>query len=148
MTNENTAPPPTTTSPSRRYDKGERRFKHVGSGNEPIIEFSKDNPRLWIGKCPATLQAKDHVRLVNEAIAGNNGDREISFPKKIYAVHEGAIYEAQTTDRGFSYHGYPYRGRLARSLIEALRAVAARKGCQDAFDRWTKEHIEPHGTWP
>jgi hypothetical protein len=55
MTNENTAPPPTTISPPRRYDKGERRFKHVGSGNDPIIEFSKVNPRIWIGKCPATL---------------------------------------------------------------------------------------------
>lgn len=102
---------------------------------------------MWIGKCPATLEAKDHLRLLNEAVAGSNGDRELDFPKKLYAVHDGAIYEAQTTDRGFSYHGYPYRGKLAGSLVDALRAIAVTKGCEDAFDRWTKQHIEIHGTW-
>src|SRR5258706_16382050 len=116
--------------PARRYDKGERRYKHVGKGAQPEIEFVPDNPRMWIGKCPSTLSADDQVRLVNEAIAGSNGDREISFPKKIYVVHEGAIYEGQTTDRGRSYHGYPYRGKLARGLIDELRELAIRKGCE------------------
>lgn len=97
-------------APARRYDKGERRFKHVGKTAAPEIVFTPGQPRMWVGKCPNTLTADDHERLVNEAIPGSNGDRELSFPKKIYAVHEGAIYEAQTTDRGRSYHGYPYKG--------------------------------------
>lgn len=82
---------------------------------------------------------------MNEAIAGSNGDRDIDFIKKLYLVHEGAIYEAQSTDRGKSYHGYPYRGKLARSLLGVLRETAAQKGCTNGFDQWVKLHIEVHG---
>jgi len=132
----------------RRYDKGERRYKHVGRGTEPEIEFVPGNPRMWIGKCPATLTADDHHRLVNEAIPGSNGDRDVSFHKKLYTVHGGAIYEGQTSDRGLSYHGYPYRGKLAASFIEGLRIIAIDKKCAEEFDAWVKRHIEVHGTWP
>ncbi len=100
---------------------------------------------MWIGKCPATLTPDDHVRLVNEAAPGSNGGRDLLFPKKLYAVHEGAIYEAQTTDRGRSYHGYPYRGKLSQSLINTLRDMAVRKGCENGFDDWIRRHIEAHG---
>lgn len=132
-------------APARRYDKGERRFKHVGKTAAPEIVFTPGQPRMWVGKCPNTLTADDHERLVNEAIPGSNGDRELSFPKKIYAVHEGAIYEAQTTDRGRSYHGYPYKGKLARGLRDALREIAVAKECVEQFDSWVKRHIEEHG---
>ncbi|WP_145998306.1 hypothetical protein [Caulobacter flavus] len=133
--------------PKRLYDKGERRHKHVGRTDEPEIEFVPGNPRMWVGKCPKSLTPDDHSRLVNEALAGSNGDRDLDFPKKIYAVHGGAIYEGQTTDQGRSYHGYPYRGKLAQGLIDALRKVAVSKGCDKEFDVWTKRHIEVHGTW-
>lgn len=129
----------------RLYDKGERRYKHVGRGTEPEIEFVSGNPRMWIGKCPATLTSDDHLRLINEAIPGSNGDRNLPFPKKLYAVHDGAIYEAQTTDRGKSYHGYPYRGNLSQNLIDALRKMAVKKGCEDGFDSWKERHIVTHG---
>lgn len=131
----------------RRYDKGERRYKHVGRGVEPEIEFVPGNPRMWIGKCPATLTADDHHRLVNEAIPGSNGDRDIPFPKKLYTVDGGTIYEAQTSDRGVSYHGYPYRGKIATNLIKDLRKIALDKKCAEEFDTWVKQHIEVHGTW-
>ncbi len=134
------------TPPARRYDKGERRYKHVGRGDAPEIEFVPGNPRMWIGKCPATLTPDDHIRLVNEAIPGSNGDRELPFPKKVYTVHIGAIYEGQTTDWGKSYHGYPYRGKLAKDLVKALREIAVNKGCEQEFDFWMKRHIEVHGT--
>lgn len=132
-------------APQRRYDKGERRHKHVGRGDDPVIEFVRDNPRRWIGKCPRTLTPEDHTRLVNEAIPGDNGDRELGFAKKLYTVHNGAIYEGQTTDRGESYHGYPYRGKLARRLVNGLEAMAVQKSCKPAFDAWVKKHIEVHG---
>ena len=132
--------------PPRRYDKGERRYKHVGKSAPPEIEFVPGNPRMWIGKCPSNLPREAQVRLVNEAIAGGNGDRELAFPKKIYIVHEGAIYEGQTTDRGRSYHGYPYREKLARGVISALRELAVKKGCENEFDVWIKKHIEVHGS--
>jgi hypothetical protein len=102
---------------------------------------------MWVGKCPFTLTPEQHVDLVNNAIAGSNGDRDLDFPKLLYVVHEGAIYEAQTTDRGYSYHGYPYRGKLAKELVSQLRAMAVNKGCEDSFERWVKQHIEVHGSW-
>ena len=129
----------------RRYDKGERRRKHVSNGTEPEIEFVPGSPKMWIGKCPRTLTHDDHVRLVNEAIPGKNGDREVSFQKKLYVVHDGTIYEVQTTDRGRSYHGYPYKGKLGRGLVKELRKMAVSKNCQAKFESWVKEHIEEHG---
>lgn len=129
----------------RAYDKGERRFKHVAKGDEPQIEFDPGNPKKWIGKCPAGLSVKDMLRLVNEAVAAGNGDRRLVPPKRVYNVHKGAIYEAQTSDGGKTYHGYPYRGKLASGLIETLRAMAVKKECEKEFDKWLEQHVEPHG---
>jgi hypothetical protein len=129
----------------RRYDKGERRFKHVGKGPEPTIEFDDRNLKKWVGKCPSTLSPEDRERLLNEAIAAPNGDRELPLPKNLYVVHEGAIDEAQTSDRGRTYHGYPYKGKLARRILEALAKMAAEKGCSDAFAAWVRKNIEKHG---
>lgn len=129
----------------RQYDKGERRFKHVGKGSQPTIEFDNHDPKKWIGKCPSTLSQSDRERLLNEAVAAPNGDRELDVPKRLYVVHEGAIYEAQTSDHGRSYHGYPYKGKLSSAIIEALREMAGRKGCLTEFEDWIKAYIELHG---
>jgi hypothetical protein len=129
----------------RLYDKGERRFKHVGTGSDPVIEFDSHDPKKWIGKCPSTLSQADRERLLNEAIPAPNGDRELSVPKKLYVVHEGAIYEAQTSDHGGSYHGYPYKGKLSGAIVDGLRKMAVQKRCLAAFEGWVKLYIELHG---
>jgi len=130
------SPPPLT----RKYDKGERRHKHEWGGSYPIIEFDKKRPRRWVGKCPATMPAELRQSLLNEAIAGPKGDRDIDYDKYLYVVHEGAIYEARTSDGGKSYHGFPYRGKLAKQVVEALRAQAKTKGCLETFEGWIKSH--------
>ncbi len=33
-----------------------------------------------------------------------------------YAVHEGAIYQARTSDAGVTYHAFPYRGTLSKQI--------------------------------
>ena|SRR5438067_11043899 len=129
----------------RRYDKGEKRHEHEWNGSEPKIEFEGRNPRRWIGKCPSNIPAQLRSALLNEAIPAPPGDRELAYAKALYVVHEGAIYEAQTSDRGTSYHGYPYRGKLSRRLFEMLRAMARAKACLAAFEKWAREHIEIHG---
>lgn len=129
----------------RRYDKGERRFKHVGKGPTAVIEFDARDPQKWVGKCPSTISEEDRARLLNEAIAVSNGDRELPVAKKLYVVHEGAIYEAQTSDHGWSYHGYPYRGRLSGTILDELSAMAKKEGCSDQFEDWVKKHIVRHG---
>ncbi len=132
---EETPPPP------RRYDKGERRFKHVGKEPFAAIVFIDDNPKMAVGKCPNNLDVAACEEILVDAIAGSNGDRDIDFPKKLYAVHDGVIYEAQTTDWGKSYHGYPFRGHLSRKLLKKLQEIAAEKECETEFESWVKRHI-------
>jgi len=126
----------------RRYDKGERRFKHVGREPYAEIVFVDGNPKMAIGKCPNTLTPEDCEALLEYAIAGPNGAREISFPKKLYTVRDGVIYEAQTTTDGLSYHGYPFRGRLTRKLLRELERIAGEKKCETEFRAWVKLHIQ------
>lgn len=132
--------------PPRRYEKGERRFKHVGTGDQPEIVFDDHDPKKWVGKCPKAIGEAERVALLGDAIPGSNGDRELALPKKLYAVRDGAIYEAQTSDHGWSYHAYPYKGKLGAKLISRLAERADRDGCRGAFDAWVKRYIESHGT--
>jgi hypothetical protein len=127
-----------------RYDKGDRRMKHVGTGPSPVIEFDERNPRRFVGKCPRGLERKA-VTILESSIAGAVGDRAGGYSKYRYAVHEGAIYEAASSDHGQTYHGYPYRGNLPRHLVKQLRDRAIALKCHDAFDRWIRDHITYQG---
>ncbi|MGV1793564.1 hypothetical protein [Rhizobium sp. A37_96] len=133
------------SSPNRHYDKGERRKKHVGTGPNPTIELDDSDPKRWIGKCPSTITAVQRLALLSEALPGSNGDRELEAPKRLYVVHEGAIYEAQTSDHGQSYHAYPYKGKLSGAMLKRLEEMAQRKNCEAGFKSWVKAHIERHG---
>ena len=126
----------------RKYDKGEKRFKHEGTGSEPEIQFFKDSPRRFIGICPAGMPADLRLKLLNEVIPADTGDRDIDYPKYLYVVHGGAIYEARTSDAGVTYHGFPYSGKLARHLVDQLRTMAKDKKCLDAFEKRVKNHIQ------
>jgi hypothetical protein len=128
----------------RAYDKGERRFKHVGRTPYPEFRFEHD-PRRRVGLCPNNLTHADHTRLLKNAIPEANGDRTVEFPKRLYVVHDGAIYRAETTDWGKSYHGYPYKGKLGRGMAERLREMATALKCLEAFEAWMEEHIEIQG---
>lgn len=126
------------------YDKGERRYKHVG--RNPYPEFkNEDDPKRIVGLCPNNLTESDNQSLLNEAIPGANGDRSIDFPKRLFVVHEGAIYRAETSDWGKSYHGYPYRGKMGRALLGRLRKMAGVKRCENEFDDWVDTHIQEEG---
>jgi hypothetical protein len=129
----------------RNYDKGERRFKHVGRGSKPYIQFDEMQPRKWIGKCPDNIPDSKKKELLNKAVVAPSGDRDIDYVKQLYVVHEGAIYEAQTSDGGRSYHAYPYRGKLSKSLMEALEAMAVNEGTLVAFRDWVGKYIEIGG---
>jgi hypothetical protein len=126
----------------RKYNKGEKRFKHEGTRFEPEIQFFKDSPKRFVGKCPAGMPADLRLQLLNQAVPAPIGDRDIDYPKYLYVVHEGAIYEARTSDAGTTYHAYPYRGKLSRQLVDQLRTMAKDKKCLDAFEKWVKNHIQ------
>ena len=129
----------------RVYDKGDRRVKHVHSEPTPAIVQIGNNPKLVIGKCPHGMSGQLLAELINEAIPVANAQSELTFPKRLYVVHDGAIYEAQTSDQGKSYHGYPYSGKLPSNMINELHEMAIRKGCSAAFDKWVGKYIERHG---
>ena len=129
----------------RTDDKGERRFKHVGKGPKPTIEFDERQPRKWIGKCPDTIPDARKKELLDAAIAAPIGDRDVDYAKQLYVVHEGAIYEAQTSDAGRSYHAYPYKGRLSRNLLRELEAMATRDNTVQAFEDWVSLYIDIGG---
>jgi hypothetical protein len=78
-------------SPLRKYDKGEKRFKHEGRGTDPEIRFHKDDPKRCVGLCPAGMPADLRVKLLNEAIPEPAGDRDIDYARSLLVVHEGAI---------------------------------------------------------
>jgi hypothetical protein len=125
----------------RSYDKGEKRLKHEGRSALPEIQFSKRNPKAFVGKCPANMPAQLRDSLLKEAIAAPKGDREIEYDKYLYVVHDGAIYEGRTSDAGTSYHGFPYRGKLSKEILEQLRVMAKTKGCLIEFEEWVEKHI-------
>ncbi len=104
----------------RRYDKGERRFKHVGAVGQPEFRRVGENPKHVIGICPGNIPDTERERLLNAALAVPNGERELAAPRRLYAVYQGAIYEAQTSDGGRSYHAYPFRGKLSARIIAEL----------------------------
>jgi hypothetical protein len=131
--------------PRRTYEKGEDRRRHVGRSDEPEISFNGRNPKHYVGLCPRGIPVELRTELLNEAIADGNGDRELDFPKRLHVVHDGTLYRAETTDWGKSYHAFPYRGKLGKSLLIALRVMAKRKGCREESDNWVEKHIELHG---
>jgi hypothetical protein len=125
----------------RKYDKGEKRHKHEGRGSLPEFRTFSDDPKRIEGLCPRNMTLELRESLLNEAIAAPNGDREADYPKYLYVVHNGAIYEARTSDAGTTYHGFPYRGPLSRQLVEELQEMAERKNCRKEFSRWVKDYI-------
>lgn len=126
---------------TRKYDRGENRWKHVGTESFPVIENMGGEV---VGKCPARMPDDHKAQLLAQAIpylTVQPYSRE--FPKRLFVVdQDGTIYTGQTTDRGRSYHGYPYAGPLGRKLIEALRVQARDRGCEGEFDKWVKKHIK------
>lgn len=79
--------------------------------------------------------------LLHEALPQPTPDRELQVAKRLYVVHQGAIYEATSSDGGISYHGYPYRGKLSSNRIAELREMASRKGCLNEFEKWISNYI-------
>lgn len=133
------------TQPFRKYEKGADRKKHVGTSNVPIIEHVNGVPKHAVGKCPRAVPEVLKAELLNEAIPAANGDRELDFPKRLHVVHEGAIYRAETTSAGKSYHAFPYAGKMGKMLVIELAKMADRKGCRKEFDNWVAKHIKLHG---
>lgn len=130
-----------------RYERGEHRRKHCW--NRDYADFLEKDGHL-VGKCPKGITDAIAETLLNQAIAEPDpfqipGRVADLWPKRLYAVHKGVIYEAVPTQPGTSYHGYPWRGREGRSplpveVIERLRAMAEAEGYAEQFEHWLDEY--------
>ena len=127
-----------TSVPGRRYDKGERRLKHVGRSATATIDDG--NPKKKVGKCPNNIAQTQRELLLQNAIPAP-GAPTAPYAKRLYLTHEGVIYECQTSDQGSTYHAYPYDGRMRRALVDALRALPDAMAHKVQFDEWVDEHI-------
>ncbi|MFT3995987.1 MAG: hypothetical protein QM667_01155, partial [Asticcacaulis sp.] len=124
------------SEPIRKYDKGEGRKKHVGNKSVPTFKRIDHSPKHFIGLCPKGVPDDVRSKLLNSAVEDRNGDRELEVPKRLYAVYQGAIYEAQTSDDGTTYHAYPYRGKLRTRLVKELYNKAVEEKTETEFANW------------
>lgn len=61
-------------------------------------------------------------------------------PSAIYNVFEGIPYEAAPTEAGKSFHGYPWKGVMPRSILIDLGRRAEQTGYRQEFKRWLEQH--------
>jgi hypothetical protein len=83
----------------RHYDKGERRFKHVGRGPDPVIDFDDSQPKKWVGKCPSTLSEVDRRNLLNEAIAAPTATENSPLPRSSTSFTMGRSMRPRTATK-------------------------------------------------
>lgn len=129
------------------YERGEHRRKHCWKRDHADFVVLHGHR---VGKCPSTITDAVAEAVLNQAVAEPEpfvvpGRQADTWPKRLYGVYKGVIYEAVPTQPGKSYHGYPWRGRdgrgpLPTEVIERLRALAEDEGYFEAFESWLNEH--------
>lgn len=130
-------------APQRKYEKGEKRFKHVGKSAEASVDDG--NPKKVIGKCPNNIADSVKLQVLKTAIAELPDEANETFPSRMFAVYEGVIYDCRTTTLDQSYHAFPYHGEMLRSLHDRLAQTADAKEHSKAFKSWTAKHIKVIG---
>ena len=124
------------------YERGEGRYKHVWKKQEAGFEPS---PRGPIGKCDSRIDQTIAEQLLKNGIVEDDPVRLPSglgpqvHPEKIFNIYKGVPYVAVPTQPGKSYHGYPFRGRMTRSVERKLRDRATNAGVVRLFDKWMKK---------
>lgn len=127
----------------RKYDKGERRFKHVGRAAEATIDDG--NPKKVVGKCPNDIADSKKVEILATAVAASTEEKNEPFPSRMFAVYEGVIYDCRTTTFGESYHAFPYHGDLSKRLHDDLEQSVDAKMNPNAFKQWVAKHVRVVG---
>lgn len=123
--------------PSWLYERGENRRKHCG--HAPEAHFVPPSGRGMIGKCPSGLNDAIAEALLRDGIPFFAEEQD-PYPKHIFNVYQGVVYEAAPTRPGISYHGYPWKGWIPDSILEELEQRANAAGDGSVFKRWVKEY--------
>jgi hypothetical protein len=127
-----------------KYERGDGRFKH--RWDRPYAGFVPGS-KGQVGKCSCKITQSIAEKILNQGIPLPVDEmRGETYPKKMYCVHEGVIYEAVPTTPGISYHGYPWRGDLKgrtpipRWIMRTLRKMAEQQGFAKEFRAWEKKY--------
>ena len=132
------------------YERGEGRHKHTWNRDEAGFVPSK---RGAVGKCHSSITEELAEHLLRSGIiepdpfsldeeGEDEGGDKHPAPREIYNIYKGVPYVAVPTRPGFSYHGFPWRGRMSATVLEAMRRRAEEEGTLKVFDRWLKQYGE------
>jgi hypothetical protein len=120
------------------YDRGEGRTKHCWKRDMAGFMPSK---RGLVGKCHRSISDPVAQNLLRSGFFGaSEYEDETVAPDMIFNVYRGVPYVAVATEPGKTYHGYPWRGRMAATIRAQLRARAQQEGTEKVFDRWLTTH--------
>lgn len=137
---------PTEMGARWRYERGEGRFKHRWRHDHAGFDPSERGP---VGKCPCHVTEAIAEEILNTKAVPYFEWEGSAFPDRLYAVYQGAIYEAVPTRPGVSYHAYPWRGDLPgrpglpRRILRRLRDQADQNDEHKAFEQWLKKYGGP-----
>ena len=102
------------------YEAGEPRDARKHHWNRSEAGVTAWRSFLRVGKCDARISDQDAEGLLNAGFRYSEPPGVGPFPDFVYAVRDGAPYEARPTRVGVSYHGYPVLperfARLPRSV--------------------------------
>lgn len=125
-------------APLLQYNKGEHRFKHVGSAASPQM-IEKDGG--WIGECPKGFNLTVALTLVREGIPEFR-TTVAERPYRIWNYYDGAIYASRSEDGGTTWHGYP-NGLPAkpppREILRELESRANQRGEGNQLKKWLQK---------
>ena len=123
--------------PKYLYDPGEGRFKHRWKHDYPGFEGS---PQAPVGKCPSGLKLEQAQQLLDDGFPYYADAAAAGPPEAIYNVFKGVPYEAAPTERGKSFHGFPWRGTMPTRIQRQLEVRAEAEGFGREFRDWIKQH--------
>ena len=123
--------------PKYLYDPGEGRFKHRWKNDYPGFEGP---PHAPVGKCPSDLKPDQAQQLLDDGFPYYDDPSAAGSPEAIYNVFKGVPYEAAPTERGKSFHGYPWRGKMPKRILQQLEARAENEGFGRQFRDWIDQN--------
>jgi hypothetical protein len=121
-----------------KYDKGENRPKHRGTVPEARIV---DKYGEEVGECPRGFSLEAAQTLLDNAIEEYRS-RQPDVPFRLWNYHDGAVYQARTSDGGTTWHGWPVQGsRIPDKIREQLEDRAAVLGERQRLNQWLRKRF-------